>query len=122
MDELTLNYESTIIKIVTENWRLTKLFQKVTTKLDLSEQNRYINQLRYFEKTINNCLQDVGMKIIHIEGQVYDSGMAVSPINIDEFEQEDQLIIDQVLEPLIMGNDGTIKKQGLVNLKTKDKK
>jgi hypothetical protein len=122
MDELTLNYESTIIKVVTENWRLVKLFQKVTSKLDVSEQNRYINQLRYFEKTINNCLQDVGMKIIHLEGQVYDSGMAVSPINIDEFEQEDQLIIDQVLEPLIMGNDGTIKKQGLVNLKTKDKK
>ncbi len=121
MNELSLNYESTIIKVVTENWRLTKLFQKVTTKLDVSEQNRYINQLRYFEKTINNSLQDVGMKIIHLEGQVYDSGMAVSPINIDEFEQEDQLIIDQVLEPLIMGNDGTIKKQGLVNLR-KDKK
>ena len=110
-------YEETIIKLITENWRLTKLFQKVTSKLDVSEQNRYVNQLRYFQKTIENSLQDVNMKTIYLEGQMYDSGMAVSPMNIDEFEQKDQLIIDQVLEPLIMGNDGNIKKQGLVNLR-----
>ena len=115
------NYEESIIKIVTENWRLTKLFQKVTTKLDISEQNRYVNQLRYFQKTIENGLHDVDMKIVDLEGHTYDSGMAVSPINIDEFEEDDQLIIDQVLEPLIMGNDGIIKKQGLVNLRKVEK-
>ena len=105
MDNSSLKYENTIIKIVTENWRLIKLFQKVTTKLDVSEQNRYINQLRYFQKTIENSLQDVDMKIINLEGQIYDAGMAVSPMNIDEFDQEDSLVIDQVLEPLIMSND-----------------
>lgn len=110
-------YEETIIKLMIENWRLTKLFQKVASKLDVSEQKRYVNQLRYFQKTMENSLQDVNMKIVYLEGQAYDSGMAVSPMNIDEFEQEDQLIIDQVLEPLIMGNDGNIKKQGLVNLR-----
>jgi len=110
-------YEEAIIKLIVENWRLTKLFQKVTSKLDPSEQNRYVNQLRYFQKTIENSLQDVNMKIVHLEGQKYDSGMAVSPMNIDEFEEEDPLIIEQVLEPLIMGSDGSIKKTGLVTLR-----
>jgi hypothetical protein len=115
-------YEETVIKLITENWRLIKLFQKVVSKLDdVSDQNRYINQLRYFQKIIENSLRDVDMKIIHLEGQRYDSGMAVSSMNLNDFEEEDQLIIDQVLEPLIMGGDGSIKKMGLVILR-KDKK
>ena len=114
-NDLRINYEEIIIKIVTENWRLMKLFMKVITKLDASEANRYLNQVRYFQKTIHDSLDEAGMKLVNLEGQFYDVGMAATPLNIDEFENEDKLIVEQMIEPLIM-KDGTIRKQAIINL------
>lgn len=111
----TTEYEDTIIKIVTENWRLMKLFMKVLTKLEASEAHRYMNQVRYFQKTINDNLELINLRIVDLEGQLYDPGMAASPLNIDEFDADDKLIVEQMLEPLIMGNEG-IKKQATINL------
>ncbi len=113
--KLLIEYEETIIKIVTEDWRLMKLFMKVLTKLDPSDANRYLNQVRYFQKTINDNLAEVGFRIINLEGQPYDPGVAASPLNIDDFEADDVLIIEQMIEPLIMSDDG-IRKQGTINL------
>jgi hypothetical protein len=107
--------EQLIIKIITDNWRLMNLFLKVLTRLDVSEANRYMNQIRYFQKTINDNLNEINLKIINLEGQLYDPGMAASPLNIDDFLPEDKLIVEQMLEPLIMGEDG-IKKQATVKL------
>ena len=108
-------YEETIIKIITENWRLMKLFLKVISKLDTSEANRYLNQVRYFQKTIHDSLDEIGMKLVNLEGQAFDSGMAATPLNIDDFEIDDDLLVDLMIEPLIM-QDGNIKKQATVTL------
>ncbi len=114
-NEVIVNHEEIIVKIVTENWRLMKLFMKVLTKLDVSEANRYLNQVRYFQKTIHDSLDEVGMKLVNLEGQIFDAGMAATPLNIDEFETDDKLIVEQMIEPLIM-KDGTIRKQAIINL------
>ena len=108
-------YEETIIKIITENWRLMKLFLKVISKLDASESNRYLNQVRYFQKTIHDSLDEIFIIIINLEGEVFDSGMAATPLNIDDFGTDDNLLVEQMIEPLIM-QDGNIKKQAVVNL------
>lgn len=110
-----VNHEEIIVKIVTENWRLMKLFMKVIAKLDASEANRYLNQIRYFQKTILDSLNEAGMKLVNLEGQPFDSGMAATPLNIDEFGADDKLLVEQMIEPLIM-KDGTIRKQAIINL------
>ena len=53
---------------------------------------------------------------MNVEGQSFDIGMAVSALNIGDFEPDDELIVDQMLEPIVMGPDG-LKKQGTVMLK-----
>ncbi len=110
------NYEKVIVNIIIENWRLMKLFIKVSSKLNPIENNRYLNQIRYFIKTIHNNLEEVQMKIVNLEGQKYDSGMAATALNIDEFNIDDELMVEQMLEPLIMKN-GQILKQAVINLK-----
>ena len=119
-NETTVNHEEIIIRIVTENWRLMKLFIKVITKLDATETTRYLNQVRYFQKTINDSLNEAGMKLVNLEGQFFDTGMAATPLNIDEFETDDKLIVEQMIEPLIM-KDGIIRKQAIINLVKVDK-
>jgi len=109
-------YQQIVINMAVESWRFSRLFIKAATKLEPSETNKYINQLRYFQKNIENSLDECGLKTINLEGQVYDIGMAAVAMNMEDFEADDILIVENMVEPIIMGNDG-IKKQGTVILK-----
>ena len=56
------------------------------------------------------------MRIVNVEGHAFDSGMAATPLNIDEFDAKDALMVDQMLEPIIMGKEGLVKT-GTVTLR-----
>lgn len=107
------------IDIVIESWRFSKLFSRVLFKLDSSEAGRYTNQQRYFLKRLDDSLAIAGLKIVSLEGQPYDPGMAASPLNIEDFGPDDQLVVDQMVEPVLMGPDGIVKS-GTVMLKKAD--
>lgn len=98
-----------LIDISVEGWRFARFFERVLVKLDESEAPRYSNQLRYFRKKLEDGLDAVGLKIVSLEGQIYDAGMAASPLNIADFAPEDKLIVDQMVEPILMGPDGLVK-------------
>ncbi len=108
--------EQSLIDIAVESWRFSRLFGKVVSKLDAGESGRYINQLRYFQKKVEENLDSNGLKLVNVEGQPYDPGMAVSALNLGDFGPDDVLLVDQMLEPIIMGPTG-LRKQGTVMLK-----
>ena len=56
------------------------------------------------------------MRIENIEGHPFDTGVAATPLNIEEFEPDDKLIIDQMLEPVVMSSTGVVRT-GTVILK-----
>ena len=60
-------------------------------------------------KKIEESLAEAGLRLVNVEGQPFDPGMAATPLNIEEFEVNDTLIVDQMLEPIIMGKEGLIK-------------
>ena len=106
---LTEDQRNALCAIATESWRISRVFNRMTQKLDAGELKRYKNQISYFTKELDKNIQEFGLRIVNIEGQLYDPGMAASPINIDEFEPEDQLMVSQMLDPIIMSNNGIIK-------------
>ncbi|MDR2790337.1 MAG: hypothetical protein LBB59_05125 [Campylobacteraceae bacterium] len=108
-------YESALVKIITENWRLMQLFLKVVSKLDNNEAAKYCNQARYIKKIIDGSLQEIDLKIVDLSGEVYDAGMAATAINLEDFDSSEILIVEQMIEPLIMSKNG-VKKQGLISL------
>lgn len=108
--------EEILISVAVENWRFAKLFIRAISKLEHSAANRYSNQLRYHLINIEDSLGKVGLRVVNLEGQPYDVGMAATPLNIDEFESADTLCVDYMTEPIIMGHDG-IKRQGSLMLK-----
>ena len=81
--------------------------------MDAGDTAKYVNQLRYFQKKIEDSLDEVGLKVVNLEGQVFDAGMAVSAINIEDFEERDILVVEQMIEPVIMGGEG-LKRSGVV--------
>jgi hypothetical protein len=98
-----------LISLAVESWRFGKTFQRLLEKLNIEERSRYENQLRWFRKKTEDALNSVGMKIVNIEGQPFEPGMAATPLNLEEFEIDDALIVEQMLEPAIMGKEGLVK-------------
>jgi hypothetical protein len=77
--------ERSLIEMAVESWRFARLFSRLVSKLDAGDGTRYVNQLRYFQKKIEDSLEASGMKIVNVEGQPFDPGMAASAINIGDF-------------------------------------
>lgn len=108
--------EQSLIDLAVESWRFSRLFAKVVSKLDAGESGRYVNQLRYFQKKVEESLESSGLKLVNVEGLPYDAGMAASALNIGDFGPDDVLLVDQVVEPIVMGPNG-LRKEGTVMLR-----
>jgi hypothetical protein len=108
--------ENMLIDMAIESWRFSRLFASVVNKLDAGEAGRYVNQHRYFLKRVEENLDAAGFKLVNVEGELFDPGMAASAINMGEFGPDEMLIVDRMIEPIVMGRDG-LKKQGAVMLR-----
>ena len=108
--------EQSLIEVAVETWRLSRLFARVLGKLDAGEQVRYASQLRYFQKKVDEHLQAAGLKLVSVEGEPFDTGIAAAAVNLADFAPEDTLLIEQMVEPIVMGADG-LKRSGTVLLR-----
>ncbi|MCZ2108876.1 MAG: hypothetical protein LC118_04825 [Dehalococcoidia bacterium] len=98
-----------LIDVAIEGWRFARVFGRLLSKLDAGEAPRYANQARYFLKKIDDGLDGFGLRIVSLEGQLFDPGMAVSALNIADFGPDDVLVVDQMVEPVVMGPDGLVR-------------
>ena len=98
-----------LITIGSEMFRFKRVFGKAISKLDVDEQGKYNSQFAWFTKKVTKALDDSGIRMVGLDGQLYDPGMAVTPLNIEEFETDDVLYVAQTMEPIIMQNDAVVK-------------
>lgn len=103
------NFAKSLIDTTIEGWKFSRLVLRLLNKMDSGESSRYGNQLRYFCEKLAANLEAVEMRIVNLEGQPFDPGMAVNALNAGDFSPEDQLMIEQMLEPVIMGPDGVVR-------------
>lgn len=105
----TKDLRQPFIDLAVESWRLCRLFTRALSKLEAGEAGRYSNQIRYFQKRLDDSLAIADLKLVNLEGHPFDPGMAATPLNIEDFEPDLQLIVDQMVEPVLMGPDGIVK-------------
>ena len=98
-----------LIDLAVDSWKFSRLFARVISKLDAGEQSRYANQMRFFQKRVESAAEIAGARIVSVEGQPFEPGMAASPLNLEDFQDGDGLYVDQMLEPIVMGNDGVLR-------------
>ena len=106
------NYDKmrdSLISIASELFRFKQVFGKAISKLELDEQNKYNSQFAWFSKKVLKALDEANLKIVDVAGQLYDPGMAVTPLNIEDFETDDVLCVVQMMEPIIMNGDNVVK-------------
>ena len=99
-------HKDAIINLAIESWHFAKNYERAITRLNTNRTQRYTRQLEQFIQKAEESLEEVGLRIVNVEGTPYDPGMAATPLNIEDFEPEDQLVVDKMLEPIIM--EGTI--------------
>ncbi len=112
MDQHNNNDErltKSLVDISIESWRFTRLFARLLTKLDAGEEARYANQFCYYRKRLEESLESAGLRLVNVEGHPYDPGMAATALNIADFGPDDRLLVDQMIEPIIMSQEGVIR-------------
>ena len=108
-----------LLILAVESWRFGRAGERVLMKLDEGEQRRHQRQLRWFQRKLEETLTEVGMRIVSLEGHAFDPGMAATPLNLEEFDGDDALVVDRMFEPIVMGATGVIRA-GTVTLKKAD--
>ena len=109
-----------ILDMYVEFWRFQRTFLRILDKLDVGEKSRYRSQFAWFKKKLDGedgALSVAQITVVNLEGKPYSPGISATPINIDEFEAADDLIVDQTLVPTFMGPGGIIVKTGTVRLR-----
>ena len=108
--------EIAIVDIAVEGWRFSRVCERILGRLDAGEAGRYQSQLRFYLKRTEEALATANLRIVNVEGHPYDAGMAVTALNVADFPSADSLVVDQMLEPIIMGTDG-LRRAGTVTLR-----
>ena len=109
MNEEYEKLKNNLISIASELFRFQRVFVKAISKLEVDEQTKYSSQYAWFSKKVLKALDDSGLRVISVDGQPYDPGMAVTPLNLEDFEANDVLYVEQTMEPIIMEGDTVIK-------------
>lgn len=121
MDELQRLQEDndllikSLVDIMGETYRFKRVFAKAVSKLSVEDQSKYASQFAWFTKRVDKAAESAGLSVVDLSGQEYDPGMAVTAMNIDDFEPDDDLFVEQMMEPIIMKDD-KVQKTGTVLL------
>ena len=107
--------QGSLIEIAKEYVRFSGVCRKMMSSLTIEEQEKYAGQMAWFQRKIETALQKAQLRLLNMEGQIYDPGMPVIPLNLDDFEENDSLIITRMVEPVIMCGD-QLRQEGTVLL------
>lgn len=109
MNEEYEKLKNNLVSIASELFRFQQVFAKAISKLEVDERTKYSSQYAWFSKKVMKALDDSGLRVIGVDGQLYDPGMAVTPLNLEDFEANDILYVEHTMEPIIMEGDTVIK-------------
>lgn len=103
--------------LATESWRLEQAVQRAVFQMDPMEANRFLNQFEWYRRVLRTALAEVGLRVVDVTGEPYQVGMAVTPLNLEDFPDDPEIRfrIAQMVEPIVMEH-GKVRKTGTAML------
>lgn len=98
-----------LAELAVSSWKLGRMAIRLLEKLDASEIPKNRSQVLWLTRSLEKSLDALRVNVVDTQGQLYDPGMAVTPLNIDDFNANEQLVVDQMVEPIVMGPAGLIR-------------
>lgn len=110
--------EDKIIETVTEFYKFNGTFNRMLSRVPNYETQRYLSKYLWVKKKITELADSIEIQINDFTGMDFDPGLPISVLNIDEFEADDELVISQMLEPVIL-KSGKLLKSGTALVEVK---
>ena len=108
-----------LLDIAVEEYRMRDVIMNVLGKLNPTDAPRFESRYRYFSNEVEKAIINAGFHILDDDnfiGKQFDIGMAVKPLNLKDYDTNDVLIIQQVIEPVIMEGEN-VARVGTVKLR-----
>ena len=111
------NASQAMVEFASENWRFQQCLLRATELMDPMDAERLINQYLWYQRKVTAVLEEAGIKVVDLTGQDYDIGMAITPLNLDDFPERPDMKykIEQMVEPIVMER-GEVRRTGTVML------
>lgn len=103
--------QNAVIELTVEAWRLRRTLKRTADKMTPLDQKRFNRPVTWFYKKLEETMEQFNLRVVDLEGQVFEQGMAVTPLNIDDLPNDpnQKLVIEAMLEPIIMNDEGVVK-------------
>lgn len=111
--------EERIIALITEMYRFNGTFERMLTKIPEDDVLKYSSKYQWFSKRVFEMAETIDVQIVDLSGKDYDPGLPVTAFNLEDYKENDLLIISQMLEPIVM-RQGTVLKAGTVIIDKKN--
>lgn len=121
MEKAKQEQREAFLHLATESWRFVRVFKKALRDIDEKKQKRYAGRLDWYEKQLGEAMEKFGCQFVDLTGKPYDTGVAATPLNLNDFKAEESLVIDYMMEPTILDGDGRIVQIGTVMLRRAEK-
>lgn len=103
-----------------EDYRFTRSYLSILDKLFIEERKRYESAYNFHGTKVEELAKKFNLRMVaYKNGELYDDGYPIVPLNADEFEKDDILYIEQMIEPIILTTDGKVVRQGTAILAKK---
>ena len=121
MQDENQNRQDAFRKLATESWRFVRVFEKALQDIDEKKRKRYASRLDWYEKQIDAAMETFGCQFVDLAGKPYDAGVAATPLNLNDFDAEESLVVDYMMEPTILDADGHVIQTGTAMLRRAEK-
>ena len=117
MQDVGQSHQDAFLKFATESWRFIHVFEKALQDIDEKKRNRYESRLNWYRKQMDVAMEVFGCQFIDFAGKPYDTGMAVTPLNLNDVAEDVPLVVDYMIEPTILDTDGHVMQMGTAMLR-----
>ena len=100
---MSMNAES-VAQLCVEFWKLSNAAKKAIERLPESESRRLKGQLKFSDRQLAMLVDQLGLKLIDFETEMFHAGLATSADNVGDFPDETDLLISKTLEPTVMAD------------------
>jgi hypothetical protein len=99
----------TIAHLCVEFWKLSSATMRAIERLPESESRRLKGQLNFSDRQLTMLVDQLGLKIIDFEAEMFHAGLATSADNAGDFPDETDLVVSKTLEPTVMADMKVIR-------------
>ena len=98
-----------VAQLCVEFWKLSNATKKAIDRLPDSESRRLEGQLNFSDRQLAMLVDQLGLRLIDFESEVFHTGLATSADNAADYPEEVDLVVSKTLEPTVMADMKVIR-------------